>query len=257
MSDEVKRYRAYLTRLTKWAAFEEANKEGEFNRDHLRDRIIGYGELEAHLGEAWEKRVFADAKMFEHSSGSFFSLAEGAAQAKSRPEWKGGPRPGEDVAGDTLRRLVTHVEKELEPPWKNYRLADERWDAVSRLCVQAMNHMRTRGIERPMTVLQERSFIEALRINDRAYQTVGLWFVDTRYYLEVYARLRAYARGEGELLYDGELEMYRPTSFHAKYDEERKELVAIEEEFTIDVALRVVRNILVQRKILGEQRQAA
>lgn len=247
MSDEVKKYRAYLTRLTKWASFNEANVDGEFNRDHLRSRIIGYGELEGFLGEDWEKKV-ATNKLFEHSSGPFFSIVDGSEKPK-RPEWKGGPRPGEDVAGNALLKIVERVNRMPEPPWKSHRLADQRWDPVSDVCVKAMNYMRSRCVERPLALIQERSLFEATRTDDRAHQTVSLWFVDTRYYLEVYARLRAQAKGNDEM---GEQEMglFKPSSSLAMFNDETGKVEAVEEPFTVEVALCVVRDLLVKRTIL-------
>ena len=70
MSDDAKRYRAYLTRLTKWPVFGEANKERQVNRDHVRRALIKGGELESYLGDAWAKRVFGDTKVFELLGGT-------------------------------------------------------------------------------------------------------------------------------------------------------------------------------------------
>ena len=256
MSDDVKRYRAYLTRLTKWIVFDEANKERQFAVDHIRSVLIKAGELEVYLGDGWAKRVFGDTKMFENDEGSFFNIREGVERAKTKPEWKGGPRPDEDVAGDTLRKLVAHVAHLPGPPWTSYRLANEKWDPISRFCVAALDHMRSRGIERPLTVLQEHAFTEALLTDDRNHQTVGLWLTDTRYYLDVYTRLRAHAKGEGEM-YENEMGLFKPTSWPMSFDEETKKLELIEEPFTVEVAMRVVRGVLVKRRLLKEQRRAA
>lgn len=256
MADDAKRYRAYLTRLTKWVVFDEA-KDRQINQEHMRRLLIQSGEQAEHLDDGWAKRVFGDAKMFEKQAGGFFRILDGVEQGK-KPEWKGGARPGEDVAGNTLHKLVQHVhDLDEDPPWTSHRLSDKRWEPVSRYCISALNHMRTRGIERPMAPLQDRAFAESLRTDDPAHQTVALWLTTTRYCLDAYARVRAYEKGEGKLFWEGELELYRPTHFRAKRDPETGELAFIDEEFTVKVALEVIRDILVKRKILKEQRRAA
>lgn len=238
----MKKYRAYLTRLTKAVAFETHVKRA-VNADVVRKVMVKDGELPEYLDDGWKKRSFKP-DVFEAVNPTLFNIKEDvdvpAKKHVVRPEWTGGVRPGEDVIGDTIAKLVDHV-GESNPPWTSTRFLHPAWESVSEVCVASLKHARSRGVDKPLVPLQERAFADALKSDDHVIQTISLWFTNTRYHVEAYARLRLHANGDGEL-WSSDLELFKGSVTPANYPR------------PVDEALATVRGVLEHRGLLRARR---
>jgi hypothetical protein len=105
-------------------------------------------------------------------------------------------------------------------------------------------------MERPLVPLQEHAFKAALSTTDRATQTAALWFTDTRQHIEAYARVK----GEGDLLWPWELDLYMPVIIPAKMNEDQQLEVVESDQGQGDIAVVVLREILVRRGLLKKRR---
>lgn len=210
---EEKRYRAYLTRLSKFVAVAEAeeSKDGVVSVGVMRRVLISRGELASFLDEGWEKRVFSDEALFLDVGDKFFKVlvsSDDPENAPSKPSQWEGVRPTEDVLGNTYRRVVGHVSGLEEPSWSDRFLTSPSWRAIHPYAVAGLEYATRRGIEKPLVPLTAYVFDLACGTEDRATQTFALWLVRTRETVDAYTRLRG---GEGVVpLTEDELWFHQP-----------------------------------------------
>lgn len=244
--EEVKRYKAFLTRLSKAKACEEAGDSGSaVGAKALRQSLVAAGELESYLDEGWVKRVFSDKDLFEDAGDGFWKVK--ALRPDERPAeptpWEG-MRPGEDIAGNAVRRATDAVVRVPQPPWKSKWLTGDAWEQVHRAMLPALSYAKSRGMEKPLTPLQEWSFLESLRSDDPTLQTVALWLLNTRVLLDLFTRMQASLKG-GPSVSQYELTIYGPDSWTG----ETPPPVSFEATF------KNVRSFLLERGILHGKKQ--
>jgi hypothetical protein len=248
VSDLQKKYRAYLTRRGKYEAIRICNRQQVVTVEGLRVAMLDAKELAEYVDEKWARKTLSDKKLFEPSEGAGYRMVSGTKLPDKAPEWSG-LRPGEDPLRDTFDKAVAKVlALPNEPPWDSYRLAHGDWVHVSKIIVGAMNHLKKRGVERPLGELQSMAFSAALATDDRATQTVALWLIDTAYYVDAYGRLQ-----KGEIPPEG-AGYFSPSVIEHEKGEDGK-LVPKEEADPVKRSLKTVRGILTRRGIL--KRRAA
>lgn len=73
---------------------------------------------------------------------------------------------------------------------------DPNWAKVDKLILKALDAMKKKGVERPLAVLQDASFLFALENKGQGLQLFAWRLLNTRYFVEEYGRLRAVAAGK-------------------------------------------------------------
>jgi hypothetical protein len=256
-ADEIKRYKAYLTRLSKWLAFEKCNDQRLIRSDVLKGMLVARGELATHLDDAWRKRVFSDKEMFEDAGDGFWKVASlHPDDAPAEPSRWEGTRPGEDVLGAALAHAAERVGSIRGSDSLNLfsRFMDtDEWDPVHREMLGCLEQAKRRGYQKPLNDLQERAFVESLLDPDPAVQLVAMWLLNTRSLVDVMQRLLAAERGEQGTFQPYELRFWRPPG--ARVEMTDAGLIAKDREAAPSVALAQVRSVLLNRGILGGKKQ--
>lgn len=237
--EEAKRYKAYLTRLSKWTAYEEADSKGYISAVVLRQILIGRGERSAYLDDRWAKRVFGDKALFEDGDQGFWKCVARPEDAPGEPTRWEGPRPGEDVVGDALARAWEEVNKtaRVETLSPRSRLMDsDDWAPVHRTMVGCLEAVKSRGIDKPLDLVQERSFAESLLDADLTVQIVACWLLNTRAMVDVMRRLLAHVRGQGSDFQPYEVDFWAPPTGQPR---------------SAEATVAHVRELLLNRGILG------
>ncbi len=238
--DEVKKYRAYLTRLSKWTAVKLADDKTSMVRDSVvRAKLIKGGELGIYLDEAWAKRVFADKTLFEDIGDGFRKvlMAADEEEAPAHPSRWEGVRPGEDVIGFALQKMIEALSRVSPKPNLRSRWLDsDDWQPVHQLAIQAMEYAKRRGVEKPLVPTQERSFREACIDEDEGTQAAGLWFLNTRTLVEAHGRFLAFLK-EGTPVQSDDLSIIR-------------DVMRNPEDNTPEIAMKFARRHLLERGIL-------
>ncbi len=240
--DVVKRYRAYLTRLSKWLGVKLADDKTSIVRAaDVRSEIIKRGDLAIHLDESWAKRVFSDKDLFEDAQGGFWKVLVGADDegAPSHPSKWEGVRPGEDVSGAALTKMVDGLGRLTPRPELRCRWLDsDAWQLTHQFAVVAMEYAKRRGVERPLALLQERAFREACLDEDYGLQAAAIWLTNTRVLVEGHARLvSVLKKEEGAALQSDDLFIIR-------------DVMCPPEENTPEIAVKFARRHLLERGIL-------
>lgn len=254
-----KKYRAYLTRLSKWEAQHQMNSDRHIGVDYLR-RVLKYkGELLDELGDDWAKRVFK-GEMFEDIGNGFYKVVEDERWERpppldSRPKWEG-VRPGEDVVTDALYKTVEafkntkHIDLRLD---FRSRLESESWIEVTRAVHVGFRYARRRGLAKPMYPMAERAFM-ADEFHIDGGPALALWFMDSISLVDSFQRLRAHLK-DGSPLFS-EMLIYQPWSWQTKLDDDGKMMI-IDEEMTPQVALREVSRLMARRGLLPKKKRPA
>lgn len=256
-ADEVKRYKAYLTRLSKWAAYDRQNKDGFIKDALLRSFLIGKGELEVYLDAAWAKRIFADKELFTDAGDGFWKVADLRPEdAPGKPTAWEGLRPGEDLLGNVLASAhhdVVHC-KTSELNLRSRFLDQENWDPIHRVMVQALERAKARGLEKPLNELQDRSFREALIDDDTYVQIVALWLLNTRMLVDAMTRFLAAVKGDTSGVHPYELDFYAPRAIPITRREDGV-LQAVRPVVTYEACLDNVKSLLLNRGILSAKKR--
>jgi hypothetical protein len=256
-AEVVKRYKAYLTRVSKWRAWKESNDDGLIKQAILRSTLVGHGEIPAYLDDAWGKRVFGDKEFFEDAGDGFWRvIPRSPDDAPSEPSGWEGVRPGEDVLGTALARAADAIGRRstADLNLRSRFLDEDPWDPVHRDMLACLDATKKRGIEKPLNDLQERSFQEALLDGDWTVQVVAMWLLNTRQLVDVMQRMLAVLKGEPVQYQPYELVFWGPNWTRAALDE-KGEIVPLEEAPTPQRTLDNVRMILLNRGILSGKKQ--
>lgn len=215
-TNEVKKYRTFLTNLSRWVAVKIANDDTSIvGESVLRADIIKRGELGPYLDADWAKRVFSKTELFEDTGGGFWKVlvSEEEEEAPAKPSPWSGVRPGEDVLGSALTKMVDGFGRlSPQPSIKSKLLDSDEWFLAHQLGVAALEYAKRRGVEKPLAPLQERAFREACLDDDWSMQAAGLWLLNTRAAVESHARLLAKLKGtEGAVVLQEDLVQWGDT----------------------------------------------
>jgi hypothetical protein len=235
--DEVKKYKSYLTRFSKWLAVHSSSKPKASNlitEAILRSLVVGRGELKSFCDETWSKKVLGDQNIFEPNGEGWWKIVVDEEKGPSRPKWEG-IRPTDDVYGDALIRATeAFVQLPVTPNAKAQWLDTDSWAPAHRCMTSAMEYAKSRGSERPLIPLQELAFHRSLVSDEPYLQLVALWLTNTRRLLEAFNRLQAVKKGEAEMD-QGDLYFLRRPGQEPSYQS----------------ASAFVRHLLLERGILG------
>lgn len=255
--DEVKRYRAYLTRLSKWAAFDRQNKEGLVKDAHVRGFLISRGELASYLDSAWAKKIFGDKELFTDAGDGFWTVAAmRPEEAPGEPTPWTGLRPGEDLLGDVLVRAHDDVVRcnTSELNLRSRFLDSEKWDPIHRVMLRALESAKAKGLEKPLNELQDRSFRESLLDGDIYVQIVSIWLFNTRLLVDAMTRFLAAVKGDASGVQPYELDFYAPSAVPITKAPDGT-LQAVGAAPTYETCLENVKTILLNRGILGGKKR--
>lgn len=255
-ADEVKRYKAYVTRLSKWMAFEKCNDQRLINYNVLKGMLVARGELAVYLDDAWRKRVFADKDLFEDAGDGFWKVLDIRPEdAPGEPSRWEGVRPGEDVLGSVLAHAADAIGRMRTDriSLSSRFMDDDVWDPVHREMLGCMEQAKRRGYQKPLNDLQERAFHGSLIDPDPAVQIVAMWLLNTRSLVDVMQRLLAAEKGEHGTYAAYELRFWGPPG--AKVRQTPEGLVAEDPVPTPATTLANVRSVLLNRGILGGKKQ--
>lgn len=215
--ERVKKYRSYLTRLSKWEAIRAviSNKGvNQVGEDHLRRVLVDLGEIRSFMDDRWAKRIFSDGNLFESDGDGFWRLKNPdewkwkrgrivrftdehpEGHIRKRPEWTDGVRPGEDVVGTAYEFCLDRVSNMPVPNRSDERMDSDEWVSVGQKMVRVMKWCRKRGLEKPLAPLQEHAFQKSLLTTDRSAHTVALWFTRARIYLDAFVAIRKSKEGD-------------------------------------------------------------
>lgn len=251
-AEEVKRYRAYLTRVSKWLAFKKSNDDGLIRSSVLRGMLVSGGEVSAYLDDGWAKRVFGDKEFFEDAGDGFWKVR---AEEPSEPSSWEGVRPGEDVLGTALARVANMIgRRSNDLSLRSRFLDDDGWEQVHRDMLSCLEQTKARGVERPLNELQERALREACLDPDLTVQAVAYWLLNTRQLVDVMQRLISALRNEGGVYQPYELEFWGPQSIRLRVADGGG-FETVSEEVTPQRTLEHIRRILLNRGILGGKKQ--
>jgi len=252
-SNDVKRYKSYLTRLSKWAAYEQKSKRppiGVIGVSALRAYLVSVGELSAVLDDDWCKRVFSDKDLFEAAGEGFWKVL--GDESPSKPtEWVG-VRPDEDVIGDALRmgfRDVVDTGLASVVDVRSQFLLGEDWQKMHPIMLRAMQYAQRRGVAKPLIGMQDRSYAQALVIDDWAVQVIALWFTNTRMLLEALARFRDTVAGRSNSVTRSDLVFYAPQAVQVEQG-----VLQPVADVTREACLENIRGILTDRGILNDRK---
>lgn len=237
--EEVKRYKAYLTRLSKWLAYEEADNKGYIAVLVLRRALVSRGERGVYIDDRWVKKVFGDKGLFEDADQGFWKCIARPEDAPSQPTPWEGPRPGEDVIGDALVRAWEEVNRVARTEVLNPRspfMDTDDWIPVHRTMVGCLEAVKSRGFDKPLDTVQERAFAESLLDADPTVQLIACWLLNTRALVDVMRRLLAHVRGQEPSLLPYEVDFWAPPTGQPRSPE---------------ATLAHVRGLLLNRGILG------
>lgn len=241
--EEVKRYKAYLTRLSKWVATELADEKTEYQvgTNVLRGNLIGRGELAFYLDAGWAKRIFSDKGLFTDVGAGFWKVAQLPPEdSPSEPSEWSGPRPGEDITGSAIQRTIDTLSRFDPPNWKSRWLEGDEWMRIHPVVVSALTYAQSRGIEKPLVPLQERAFLESMADEEEALQTIGIWLTNTRAVLEAHGRFQTAIKDRSMAgLYPGDLLLFRDNVIRA-----------VETPHKVSDSFAFTRRLLLERGIL-------
>ncbi len=199
-----KRYRAYLTRRSKWEAIRLCLKHEQVGAIALRGLMHNIGERAEDLDAKWEKRILGDTKLFRlTSNGNFFELADDLELGKC-PTWVG-ERPWQNFVSDAYDWVLANVATVGVDLSKARVLLNNKWDQVSRVIVMALDGLRKKRVEEPLTKLSDFAWDLAMVTSAKTHNTqhaISLWLTVTRIEVDAYTRLRAYIAAEGDRPWD-------------------------------------------------------
>jgi len=255
-ADEVKRYKAYLTRLSKWAAVKRANKQRQVNVSALRGFLISEGELGSYLDDGWAKRVFSDADLFSDVGDGFWQVSDlSPDEAQAKPSKWEGVRPGDDVLGDVLFRIHAEVVRHRVDLDLGHPLLDsDQWAPLHQIFMRYMKWAKSaRGLEKPLNDLQDRAFREACLDADANVQLVSVWLTNTRLLIDVMTRLLATVKDGVPYVHQFEVDRYAPAHFAVTVSDDVVTPTHVLP--TYEMCLMNVRRLLLNRGILDAKKR--
>lgn len=196
------RYKAYLTRRSKYEAVRACQRRDMVGVVALREVMIGVGELRPYLDDTWAKKVLGDTKLFEPSGEGFYVLTDEAEEINlgKRPTWVG-ERPGQDWVRETFDDICARVH-ELEPADIKGALycLSSKWDDTATRVIEGLDELRRKEVDKPLSKLWEFAWAESMRTTLQTAPTcqqVTMWLMNAAAEVDAYTRVRAYLR-EGE-----------------------------------------------------------
>jgi hypothetical protein len=259
-----KRYRSYLTRLSKHEAIYAGQKNEAVGVQALRDSLVKKGEVREFLDDAWAKKVFGDLKIFESNGDGFYQLTNEAGEIElgKRPTWKG-QRPGDDWVRGAYDNIVSSIdEMSLSEVIGGTRCLSGEWRETASATISALEDLKRRGIERPLEKLWEVAWDESLKTSISESVTVhqvALWLTTTMGDTDAFVRLRAYMRDGTQPrpwdvigVEDGQVTAYVPTTVRASLND-AKALIAEPPDLSPRGVLESIHGRLVYRGVMKEK----
>lgn len=253
----LKKYRAFITRRSKWEAIKLCIDHDQAGARALREIMLRAGVPKSDLDEKWEKKILGDTKLFRLKSGEFFELADDLELGK-RPHWSG-ERPGQSYVKDAYLWAIDHVPHvDPEDVRNNRSMLGDMWDPYAEFIVRALDGLRKREVEEPLAKLHQMAWTDSILfdINDHpVVHAVAKWLTLARGDVCAYTRLRAYIAG-GDRPHDvlGPEDGYgSPVYVYATVGFKRDDGGGYEEiqvDVSPDGVLRLIKSILVRRRIM-------
>lgn len=253
--EETKKYKAYLTRLSKWTAFDQANNQGLIKDSLLRHCLIGKGELAIYLDAAWSKKIFSDKELFTDAGDGFWKVTPvSQEEVPAEPARWVGIRPGEDLLGNILLRAHSDVLRHgLLLNLRSRFLDDDVWTEVHPVMMRALESAKARGIEKPLNELQDRALRESSVDDDVFVQVVAVWLTNTRMLVDAMGRFLAAVKGDASSVQQYELAFYSPQSVRVSGHDDSSYTGAAAP--TYESCLLNIRKILLNRGIISANKR--
>lgn len=194
----VKKYRAYLTRRSKWEAIALCSDPdvAQVSAVHLRDVLAKNGEVRDFLDDKWEKRVLGSDKFKDIGSGFYALVDPDEEPSPTRPEWTG-RRPGQNFGRDAHQSILASFPHVDAGDLRNDRvLLGGPWDTVADLVVHNLSIMKKRGSESPLAELFDYAWrhTPGTAVDHTDHHALLLWLTIAMADTDAFKRLSAYVK---------------------------------------------------------------